>query len=63
MAQSVEHPTLDFGLGHDLRAVRSSPVLGSVLDIPLPGLSKEGNQIELELFEMNNKDRVVIYSD
>ena len=30
MAQSFEHPTLDFGSGHDLRVVRSSPVSGSV---------------------------------
>jgi len=31
MAQSVEHPTLDFSSGHDLRVVGLSPVLGSVL--------------------------------
>ena len=31
MAQSVERPALDFGSGHDLRVVRSSPTLGSVL--------------------------------
>ena len=30
-AQSVEHLTLDFGSGHDLRVVRLSPVLGSAL--------------------------------
>ena len=28
VAQSVERPTLDFGSGHDLRVVRSSPGLG-----------------------------------
>ena len=31
MAQSVKHPTLDFGSGHDLRIVSSSPILGSLL--------------------------------
>ena len=31
MAQSVKHQALDFGSGHDLRVVRSSPVLDSVL--------------------------------
>ena len=31
MAQSVKHPTLDFGSGHDLRVVGSSPTSGSVL--------------------------------
>ena len=31
MAQSVKHPTLDFGSGHDLRAVRLRPEWGSVL--------------------------------
>ena len=30
MAQSVKHPNLDFGSGHDL-TVRSSPASGSVL--------------------------------
>ena len=25
MAQSVKHPTLDFGSGHDLRVLRLSP--------------------------------------
>ena len=49
VAQSVEHPTIDFGSGHDLSILRSSPVLvpasvGSLLDIlslhlPLPPLS------------------------
>ena len=33
MAQSVKHPALDFGPGHDLRVVRSSPTLASVLDV------------------------------
>ena len=39
----VEHLLLDFGSGHDLRVVRSSPTLGSVLggtcldfSLPLP---------------------------
>ena len=31
MAQSVEHLTLGFGSGHDLRVVGSSPELGSAL--------------------------------
>ena len=31
VAQSVKCPTPGFGSGHDLRAVRSSPALGSVL--------------------------------
>ena len=31
MAQSVKRRTLDFGSGHDLMAVRSSPASGSVL--------------------------------
>ena len=33
VAQLVEHPTLDFGLGHDLTAVGSSPTSGSVLTV------------------------------
>jgi len=32
VTQSVGHLTLDFGSGHDLRAMRSSPMLGSALD-------------------------------
>ena len=28
-----EHQTLDFGSGHDLMVVRSSPMLGSVLNV------------------------------
>ena len=32
MAQSVRHPTLGFGSGHDLRVVRLSPTLDSVLN-------------------------------
>ena len=28
MAQFVKHPTLDFGLGHDLRVLRQSPGIG-----------------------------------
>ena len=31
VAQSVKPPTLDFSSGHDLRVVRLSPTLGSVL--------------------------------
>ena len=31
VAQSVKHLTLDFSSGHDLRAVRLSPVSGSTL--------------------------------
>ena len=31
MAQLAEHPTLDFGSGHDLRVVRSSPMSDSAL--------------------------------
>ena len=31
VAQLVEHPTLGFSSGHDLKVVRSSPVSGSVL--------------------------------
>ena len=31
MAQSVKHPTLDFGSGHDIRVVRWSAEEGSVL--------------------------------
>ena len=51
--QSVKHPTLDFGSGHDFRVVRLSPMLGSVLGMepaldslspgpctPLPTLKK-----------------------
>lgn len=30
MVQPVEHPTLGLGSGRDLRAVRSSPVSGSM---------------------------------
>ena len=33
MAQSIKHPTLDFGSGSDLRVVRPSPTLGSVLGV------------------------------
>ena len=32
MAQSVKHPNLDFGSGHDLRVMRLSPIWGSVLN-------------------------------
>jgi len=31
VAQLVKCPTLDFGSGHDLRVVRSSPMSGSTL--------------------------------
>ena len=33
MAQSVKHPVLDFGSGHDLSVVRSSPASGSTLSV------------------------------
>ena len=33
IAQSVEHPTLDFGSGHDLSVVGSSPKWGFVLRV------------------------------
>jgi len=33
VAQSVKHPAVDFGSGHDLRVVRSSPASGSMLDV------------------------------
>ena len=33
VAKSVKQPTLDFGLGHDLRAVRWSPSVGSTLGV------------------------------
>ena len=33
MAQSVKYLTFDFGSGHDLRVVSSSPVLGSMLGV------------------------------
>ena len=33
MAQLVEHPTPDFGSGHDLRVVRSSPMTGSAWNL------------------------------
>ena len=31
MAQSIKHLTLDFGSGHDLKVMRSSPMSGSAL--------------------------------
>ena len=31
--QSIKHPILDFGSGHDLRVVRWSPALGSALSV------------------------------
>ena len=31
MSQSVEHPTLDFGSGHDTMVVGSGPVSGFAL--------------------------------
>ena len=34
-AQSVEHPTLDFGSGHDPRVVGLSPASGSALSVDL----------------------------
>ena len=33
LRQTVGHLTLDFGSGHDLRAVGLSPILGSMLDV------------------------------
>ena len=33
VAQSFKHLTLDFGSGHDLRFVRSSPASGSALGV------------------------------
>ena len=33
VVQLVKHPTLDFGLGHDLMVVRLSPALGSALSM------------------------------
>ena len=33
MGLLVKHPAFDFGSGHDLRVVESSPVSGSVLDM------------------------------
>ena len=50
VVQSVEHPTLGFSSGHDLRVMRSRPVSGSKLSeesakvslplpLPLPTLS------------------------
>ena len=35
MAQSVKHPILDFGSGHVLMVVRSSPTSGSMLSVAL----------------------------
>jgi len=35
VAQSVKHPTLDFGSGHELRVVSSSPAWGSTLGMEL----------------------------
>ena len=33
MAQLAGHPNLDFGPGHDLRVMGTSPVMGSVLSM------------------------------
>ena len=33
MAHEVEHPALDFSLGHDLKVMGLSPMLGSTLDV------------------------------
>ena len=33
VAQSAKCPTLNFGSGHDLRVVRSSPMSGSALGV------------------------------
>lgn len=37
LAQSVQHPALGFDLGHDLGAIRSSPDLGSMLNVGSAG--------------------------
>ena len=39
MAQSVRHPALDFGSGHDLRVMRSSPMLASARSMELKMLT------------------------
>ena len=36
MVQSVKHPTLDFGSGHDLRVRRIEPCVGLCADIMEP---------------------------
>ena len=36
VAQLVKHLNLNFSSGHDLRVVRSSPKLGSMLGVELP---------------------------
>lgn len=33
MAQSIKHPTPGFDSGHDLKVVRLSPALGSILSM------------------------------
>ena len=70
MAHLVEHPTLDFGPGHDLTVMRSSPALGSLLEIlslplslPLPtcpcplsvSLSKKKKKKEGKKKDTNHK--------
>ena len=35
MALLIEHPTFEFGLSHDLRIVRLSPMFGSLLGVEL----------------------------
>ena len=42
MAQSIEHLTLDFSSGLDLRVLSSSPALGSMLGQE-PTLKKKGS--------------------
>jgi len=39
VAQSVEHPTFDFGSGHDLRVLGSSPESGPMLSTEFAWLS------------------------
>ena len=43
MAESVKHPTLDLGLGLDIRPGSSSPVLGSILGVE-PTLNNNNNK-------------------
>lgn len=54
MAQSVKHPIPDFGSGHNLRVVRSSPASGSTLsmepawDFLSPSLTPSSPDISLK---------------
>ena len=58
VAQWVEHPTLDFGSGHDLRVMRLSPKLGSTVRVkfacPFPSdVSLTPNPLHLSLSVSN----------